>query len=137
MKKENVNERAVKFILTSKDNELSGLRLEKVASAIGTRSFYLYFIFMIYHKMSFYNFVKREIIHRAVFELGKKSAVPVNDLANRLGFSTLESFEKEFESYCCVKPGIFKKCRSKINDTSNNKNRKEPAALISGVALQC
>ena len=108
MKKENFHERAVKFIYTSRDDELSGLKLGKVAKAIGTNSSNLCDIFMIKHKMSFAGFLKREIIYRAAYTLRKNRDISIEDLAYRLGFPTVGAFEKEFSTLWFIKPDGFR-----------------------------
>ena len=114
--------RAIEFIISRKDEEIKNLKPKDVAKAVNININLLSSLFEQKQNISISGFIRREKIHIAYFTLEKNQDVLIPELSERLGFKTLQKFEKEFEKYYDVSPGRFKE-----NVKKRNKGTLKPA----------
>ncbi|MFC2155933.1 hypothetical protein ACFLRB_05545 [Acidobacteriota bacterium] len=115
-KKESLIEQAVAYIIPLKDEEIRNLTAEGVAAAIQTDLKQLAPAFEKDQKISIPGFIKREKVYRAYFALNKGIDIAIPELSERLGFASIDEFEKEFENNIFVKPGEYKEFVKKRKD---------------------
>lgn len=108
LQNEEIVARTAGFILTLKDEEIKDLKINDTAKAAAIDNLELSRTFKNKLGISVTEFIKREIIYRAVFAIDKEPDITINDLAERFGFTTLDEFEKEFFKYYLIKPARYK-----------------------------
>jgi AraC-like DNA-binding protein len=104
MKQCRLSERAVKFILSRRVEELTALTAVKVAGSLGIDAADLCRQFEKDQSMSLERFILREKIYRALFMIEKNRDISQKTLAARLGFTSIQDFAAEFETFLLVKP---------------------------------
>ncbi|MCK4762953.1 MAG: hypothetical protein KAW12_12220, partial [Candidatus Aminicenantes bacterium] len=97
MRNGNIIERAVHFILSRGDEELSSLKLKDAAGAAGAVIAHFYIKFLLDQKRTFRSFVEREKLWRVLFHLDQDPDIEIEALSDRLGFSTTAEFEDRFK----------------------------------------
>ena len=97
---------AVTYIEAIQDEKIATLTPEAVATALNMNLNYLSDLFRNIEKISLPDFIRRERLHRAFFLLDEGRVTSISELAKLLRFAD-EEFEKEFERYYRVKPGMF------------------------------
>lgn len=108
MRKENLVERAVEYILSRDIEELANLSEEKVAMSIGINNIHLSRIFEDDRKMTIVNFIQREKINRAFFILCEDNVKSIDELSSELGFSKVEDFNIAFKKSFAINPQAYK-----------------------------
>ncbi len=108
MKETRISEKAVELILTCKTEELQHLTETGIASIIGVDNQSLSQDFKIDQYISISDFILREKIYRAYFLLRKNSGISIDELSRKLGFSTVEDFNTEFEKHFAINPQKFR-----------------------------
>ncbi len=113
MKRKRVSERAVNFILSRQNKELSHLKVGDIARIIGVNRSYLSRSFKLDQDISLSDFISREKIYRAIFILDKDHKKPIDELAEELGFIRVEDFVREFVKQLAIDPERYKHLRKK------------------------
>lgn len=104
MKQSRLSERAVKFILSRRVEELTALTPVNVAGSLGIEPADLCRQFEKDQSMSLERFIQREKIYRALFIIEKNRDISERTLAAQLGFNNSQDFADEFETHLLVKP---------------------------------
>lgn len=111
MKKRRLSERAVDFILSRDNEELSTLKAGQVSKRIGANRSYLSRCFKFEHNIPLRDFISREKIYRALFILDKDHEKSIPELAGELGFIRVEDFAREFENQFAIAPERYRHIR--------------------------
>jgi AraC-like DNA-binding protein len=114
--------RAVEFILSRELENLGSLTEATIAQSIGVIISYLMRKFKEEHKITLYGFITREKIHTAISILEKHQEVPVDELAEKLGFLKVNRFIREFRDYVGVDPLTYRKLKHNRDSFLNNNN---------------
>lgn len=113
MRRKNVTELAVEFILTRSLKDLGKLTAEKVARSISVNKFNLYLYFFINQRMTLPNFILKEKLNGAFFILENDKEKSIEELSKDLGFLDVQDFNFEFEKYYAIAPEKFRDLRRK------------------------
>ena len=126
LKRENITNLAVEYILTRIDEVIRNLNEEDVAAPIQTDLKQLAPAFKKDQKISIPGFIKREKLYRAYFILNKEIDIAIPELSKQLGFASTAEFENEFEKYIFVKPGEYKEFVKKRKNRESKPARRKP-----------
>ncbi len=110
-------EQAVCHILGLGDGELAELKVQNLANKLGVNQTYLKDLFQDDQNMTIPQFIEREIMHRALFNLEKSDDINITELASRLGFKGVSGFVDAFEQVMLIKP-------DKYREIARNRNGK-------------
>jgi AraC-like DNA-binding protein len=109
MKKNDFSEQAIKFILTRNYDELGELTVERMTYLLNTSRSYLYESFKREKKFTPGKFLLTIKMLRSASLLEEDSASPVEDIAQRMGFSTLDYFKKVFKAHFGTTPTRYRR----------------------------
>jgi AraC-like DNA-binding protein len=103
-----LSDKAVEYVLTRKLNELKRLTADSIASAVQVNLSFLLREFEQDQDISLDDFLVREKIHTAIFLIEKDREITDDQLASRLGFTSVNQFIDAFESYIFVTPDKYR-----------------------------
>lgn len=110
MRKENLSDLVVEFVLLQNDGELAALTVKKIASNFEVNPSYLSRKFMMDKKISLGDLILRVKIFRSALILKEDSQITIKDLSERLGFCTPGYFIAVFKKYFGTSPGKYRSC---------------------------
>ena len=109
MKKNDFSEQVIKFILTRNYDELGELTVERITDLLNISRSYLYERFNREMKFTPGEFLVMIKMLRSASLLEEEDASPVEEIAQRMGFSTLDYFKKVFKAHFGTTPTRYRK----------------------------
>lgn len=97
-----------KAILYIEDNLEKKLLLEDIAQKAHFSPFHFHRLFSVVVGETLNNFITRKRIERAASHLMNKKNVPVTEVADRIGFTSLSSFSRAFKKFYGMSPIEFR-----------------------------
>jgi YesN/AraC family two-component response regulator len=107
--KKNIPEMVVEYVITCSERELKRFDISAIAEEFEISVEELSALFLKARKISIAEFVNREKLNRAYFFIESGRDVSIPWIAERLGYSSCASFEKEYEAFFLINPGKFQK----------------------------
>ncbi|MEQ6124666.1 GyrI-like domain-containing protein [Pseudotenacibaculum sp. MALMAid0570] len=105
--KENVA-RINKAIVFIEENLAQKLSLEKIAQEAHFSSYHFHRLFSVIMGETVNNFVTRKRIEKAASFFLHKKEIPITDIAEKTGFSSLSAFSRAFKNFYGLSPQEFK-----------------------------
>ena len=109
MKKNDFSEQVIKFILTRNYDELGELTIERITYLLNISRSHLYEKFKREKKFTPREFLVMIKMLRSASLLEEDQVSPVEDIAQRMGFSTLDYFKKVFKAHFGTTPTRYRK----------------------------
>lgn len=112
-------DKVVKFIMKRPDEELAVLSVAKLADIFHIERTTLAREFKLHKKVPLAYYLSREKMIRAAFLLGGQLDFSINQIAERMGFSCCQHFNKVFEKFFGTEPYKYKEyqqIRSGVKD---------------------
>lgn len=116
MRRKKIPERAVDFILSSKNEDLRDIKVHEVARKIKANRSYLSRAFKKEQRLSITGFISREKVYRALFILDKDQQKPIEELSQELGFNRIEDFVLEFKKHIAIDPVRYRDIKKQAKD---------------------
>ena len=124
MEYKTLTQEVVKFITTRSDEELADLTVAKLAHIFGVDRCKLTRKFKIYKAMTPEFYIFREKMIRAAFLLSFDDDIPIQKVAESMGFCNCQYFKRVFEKFFGVAPCKYREYRQKRSGIKDR--RKEP-----------
>jgi len=115
MKKNNLSDRVVEFVLNRSIDEFQNLTVTKIAAAFHVNRCYLSRRFKHDKAFTLCEFLIREKLSRSVGLLREKHDLTINELSTIMGFSNSNYFIQIFKSYYGAPPGKYREYINKAN----------------------
>lgn len=108
MKKNNLSDRVVEFVLNCSIDEFQNLTVTKIAAAFHVNRCYLSRRFKHDKDFTLCEFLIREKLSRSVGLLREKHDMTITELTTKMGFSNPNYFIQIFKSYYGAPPGKYR-----------------------------
>lgn len=108
LKKANLSDRVVEFVLNCPSDEFQNLTVTKIASTFNVNRCYLSRKFRNDKDFTLCDFLIREKLSRSVGVLRQDSDITIRELSSRMGFSNTNYFIQIFKSYYGTPPGRYR-----------------------------
>jgi AraC-like DNA-binding protein len=99
----------IKYILCLDLDELSSLKVRELSKKFGFNYTYLSRKFKINGKFTLSEFIQREKMLRTAILLRERKDLAINEVAEKMGFSSVEYFIKAFKKHIGISPGKYQK----------------------------
>jgi two-component system response regulator YesN len=110
MKKQNLADSVVEFVLLQNDEELAALTVKRIANHFDVNPSYLSRRFMMDKKISLGDLILRVKIFRSTLILRENKDLTINEVARKMGFCTPGYFINVFKKYFGTSPGKYREC---------------------------
>jgi len=110
MKKQNLADSVVEFVLLQNDEELAALTVKRIANQFDVNPSYLSRRFMMDKKISLGDLILRVKIFRSTLILRENKDLTINEVARKMGFCTPGYFINVFKKYFGTSPGKYREC---------------------------
>lgn len=111
MKKDNLTDRVIEYVLKCRDEELATLSVAKVAKKFKVSQSYLLRRFRIDKYFTLGKFIFRERMFRAATLLLQHKDLTIKSLAERIGFLDYDYFIRIFKNYYGITPTRYRYCK--------------------------
>jgi AraC-like DNA-binding protein len=114
-----VSDNVVEFVLTREVKELETLTVNAIARRFNINRCYLSQRFKYDKKVSLHSYILMIKILRSISLLEAEKNITVEDLSQRIGFSSSDYFTRIFKKMIGTTPGKYKKCLKKLKAKKN------------------
>lgn len=111
-----ISDNVVEFILTREVKELESLTVNAIARRFNINRCYLSQRFKYDKNISLHSYILMIKILRSILLLETEKNITVEDLSQRMGFSSSDYFTRIFKKMMGTTPGKYKKCLKNLTD---------------------
>lgn len=112
MKKSNLSDQVIEYVLQCRDEELAALSVAKIAKAFNVSESYLARKFKTDKCFTPGKFIFKERMFRAAHLLQENRELTIKSLAERMGFYDYDYFIRIFKKYYGIPPSRYRCCKN-------------------------
>jgi two-component system response regulator YesN len=112
MKKNNISDRVVEFVLNCSNDDFQSLTVSKMATLFKVNRCYLSRRFKKDKEFTVCEFLVREKLFRSVGILKEDTQVTIKEISEKLGFANSNYFSRIFKRHFGTTPGRYRECVS-------------------------
>ncbi|HLP44749.1 MAG TPA: AraC family transcriptional regulator [Candidatus Deferrimicrobium sp.] len=113
MKKSNISDRVVEFVLNCSNEDFQSLTISKMARQFNVNRCYLSRKFKKDKEFTICEFVVREKLFRSIEILKEDPQVTIKEISEKLGFANSNYFCRIFKRHFGTTPGRYRECVSR------------------------
>ncbi len=123
MKKANISDRVVEFVLNCSIDDIPNLTVSKLAGIFDVNRCYLSRKFKMDKDFTLCEFLVREKLFRSLTLLKEDPGLTIRQLSEKLGFANANYFIRIFKRHFGTSPGRWRECVSRQEQASPGKDR--------------